>query len=337
MRGAGNLNGLNTTKIAINNTRKINWMQIFKSNGIVIAFIFIMLFFSLASDVFLTVDNISLVLRQVAVIGIVSLAIFFIMLTGNFDLSIGGSLSLAAIIVVDLHDKIGPLSAIIIALLAGILIGCINGYLVGMLNLNSIIATLGMFMILQGLTYIASGAKNKSIADPGSTWFPIIGRGSAFGVSIPIIIFFVLILIFGIVHTKTIYGRYLIASGSNKTASLYSGVQQNWVVLSTYVIAGLAAAIGAIVLSSRNLTVTTASGAGFEFDALAAVILGGTSLLGGVGSVYKVVFGVLILGFIKNGFILLGFPHYTQQIVTWVIILLAVSIDLFSNRGRSRA
>lgn len=309
--------------------------RFFKSNGIIAAFLLIMLLFGVTSDVFFTVENISLVLRQVAVIGVIALAITFVMIGGNFDLSIGSTLSLSAIVVLDLHDKIGPLPAILAGLLLGMIIGGINGLLVGGFNLNSIIVTLGMLMMIQGATLLYSGGASKFIAEPESTWFPVIGRGSILGISIPIIIFFILTVVFWLVHTKTIYGRYLNAAGISKTVSVYTGVRYRSVIFSTYVLSGLAAAIGGIMLSSRSLIAKNTMGSGYELDVLAAVILGGTSLLGGSGSILKVVVAVLILGFVQNGLILLGFSYYFQWIVTWAIILMAVTIEVLSKKRRS--
>jgi ribose transport system permease protein len=309
--------------------------NILKRQGILISFILLLLLISLFSDRFLTPRNIILVLTQVSIVGVMACGLTYVLIGRNFDLSIGSQLSLTTVLVVDLHDKIGPVGAICVALLAGIIIGSINGYLVGFQKLNSLIVTLGMLPVVQALTLIYSKGMYSTIAKPEETAFAFIGRGNFYGIPVPIIIFAVVAIVFGIVLAKTTYGRRLYAVGGNPTASWFAGIREHWIVFSTFVLMGLTAAIAGVMMGSRVMAAQNYLGLAYELDVLTAVILGGTSLYGGTGSITKTVIGVLILGFLKNGFILMGLPYYTQMLAQWVIIVGAVWLDVITKKEKS--
>jgi ribose transport system permease protein len=302
--------------------------------GILIAFALFMIAFSLMSDRFLSVDNISAVIRQSAIIGVMAVGVTIVVIGGNLDLSVGSMLSFATVLVVDLHDKIGPELAIPAMILATLLLGAVNGFLIGVLRLNSLIVTLGMLSAIQGLVLIYSGGQNVDIADQRGTWFAIFGRGAIFGIATPIIIFGAMAVVFHIVMTRTAFGRRVHAVGGNATASVFSGIPRSQVVFTTYLISALCVAIAALILGSRVMGSQNNVGQGYELQVLAAVILGGTSLLGGSGSILRTVLGVLMLTFIQNGLILMGQPYYTQWLVTWVVIIVAVWLDVAAKRGR---
>lgn len=305
-----------------------------KRQGILIPFIFLLLGISLFSDRFLTLRNITLVLTQVSILGVMACGLTYVLIGRNFDLSIGSQLSLTTVLVIDLHDKIGPFWAVGFAVLAGIIIGSINGYLVGFQKLNSLIVTLGMLPVVQALTLIYSGGMYGTIANPRETGFTFIGRGNLFGIPFPIIIFAIIALVFGIILKKTTYGRRLFAVGGNPTASWFAGIRENWIVFSTFVLTGLTAGIAGVMMGSRVMAAQNYLGKNYELDVLTAVILGGTSLYGGAGSIPKTVIGVLILGFLKNGFILMGLPYYTQMVAQWIIIVGAVWLDVATQKER---
>ncbi|MFN2339783.1 MAG: ABC transporter permease [Halanaerobium sp.] len=309
-------------------------LLILKKQGILIFFALLLLSVSLVSDKFLSLRNITLVLRQVSITGVMACGITFILISGNFDLSIGSLLSLTTVIMINLHDKIGPVPAILITLIVGVLIGIINGTLVGYLKLNSMIVTLGMLTVLQAVTLIYTGGSYSAISNPDDAWFRFIGRGYVFGVPTPVIIFGLFVVIFTIILTKTVYGKYLFALGGNRTASLYTGIKENYITFITYIVTGLTTAVAGIMMGSRMMAAQNYIGEGYEFTVLTAVVLGGTSLFGGSGSVIKTLVGVLILGFLSNAFIMLGFPYYVQWIVQWGIIIGAVWMDVASKRGK---
>jgi len=253
---------------------------------------------------------------------------------GNLDLSVGSLLSLATVMVVDLHDKVGPALAIIIMFVAVLAVGAINGTLVGWLRLNSLIVTLGMLSAVQGFTLIYSGGQNVDIVNQNATWFAVFGRGFVFGIAVPIFIFLILAVILQLILQRSGYGRKVLAVGGNAMASAFSGLRVRRVVFSTYLISAFATGCAALILGSRVMGSQNNVGQGYELQVLAGIILGGTSLLGGSGSIFKTVVGVLILGFIQNGLLLLGYPYYAQWLVTWVVIILAVWLDVAAKRGR---
>jgi ribose transport system permease protein len=304
-----------------------NLVNIAKRQGLVLAFICLLIIISFFAPRFLTVRNIMLVLTQVSIMGVMACGLTFMLIGGNFDLSIGSQLSFTTVMVVSLHDKIGPIPAILIALLAGVSMGAFNGYLVGFQKLTSLIVTLGMLPVVQSLTLIYSGGNYNQIQNPEAP-FSFIGRGFIWNIPMPFIVFAVTAIIFAVILQKTVFGRRLYAVGGNRVGSWYSGVRDDWVTFFTFVITGFTAAMGGIMMGSRLMSAQNYLGKDYELLVLSSVILGGTSLYGGSGGIFKTVIGVLILGFLANGFIHLGLPYYTQMLAQWVIIIAAVWMDV---------
>jgi ribose/xylose/arabinose/galactoside ABC-type transport system permease subunit len=302
--------------------------------GILIAFIVFLIAFSLANDRFMSLDNVASVVRQASIIGVIALGVTVVVIGGNLDLSVGSMLSFATVLVVDLHDQIGPLMAILVMFCGVLVLGSINGFLIGFLRLNSLIVTLGMLSAIQGITLIYTTGQNVEIVGQETTWFSFFGRDFVLGIAVPVWIFGILAVILQIVLTRTAYGRRVFAVGGNPTASVFSGIRRSRVVFSTYLISAACVGVAALILGSRVMGSQNNVGQGYELLVLSAVILGGTSLLGGSGSMLRTVIGVLILGFIQNGLLLLGYPYYAQWLVTWVVIILAVWLDVASKRGR---
>ena len=312
---------------------------ILRDQGILVAFILLMIVMSLTIDRFATSENILAVIRQVSILGTIALGVTFVVIGGNLDLSVGSMLSLVTVVVVDLHDKIGPGAAIAVALVVALVAGAVNGTLVGVFRLNSLIVTLGMLSVLQGVTLLYTGGKNVDIVNQDDTWFAVFGRGrliSAGGIDInvPVVLFLGLAVILGIVLHRTSFGRKVFAVGGNRVAAAYSGLRSSRIVFMTYLISAFAVFAGAVILGSRVMGSQNTVGQTWELQVLAGIILGGTSLLGGSGSIFKTVIGVLIFGFINNGLLLLGFPFYAQWIVTWIVIILVVWLDVAAKRGR---
>jgi ribose transport system permease protein len=311
-----------------------NLRSLIAKQGIFVAFALFLIAFGLVNDRFLSFDNIGTVVRQSAIIGIIALGVTVVVISGNLDLSVGSMLSFTTVMVVDLHDKIGPGPAILVMLLAALALGAVNGFFIGYLGLNSLIVTLGMLSAVQGLTLIYSGGQNVDVADQQGTWFAVFGRGSIMGIDTQIVMFLLLAVVLHVVMSNTPYGRRVFAVGGNPTAAVFSGIRKNWTVFSTYLISAFCVGLAAIVLGSRVMGSQNNVGETYELLVLAGVILGGTSLLGGSGSVLKTVIGVLILFFIQNGLLLMGFQFYVQWIVTWIVIILAVWLDVAAKRGR---
>jgi len=305
-----------------------------KKQGLIVAFFIVVLFFALASDVFLSYKNVMLILRQVSVVGTIAIGMTLVIIAGQFDLSVGSLASLTTVVVISLHDVIGPIPAMLIAVVVGVTSGMIVGYLVGYLKLNSMIVTLGFLAALQAITLIYTGGKYSRVQAPEEAWFGVIGRGFVLGVPVPVIILAILIIIFSIIMMKTVFGRQVFAVGGNSVASRFSGINDSKTTMMVFMISGGLTAIAGIMLGSRMMAAQNYIGQGYEFQVISGVILGGVSLSGGKGNVFKAFIGILIIGILKNGFILLGFPYYTQWVAQWVIVLAVVWIDVASERGK---
>ena len=308
--------------------------SVLAKQGILIAFAAFMIGFTIANPKFLTPDNVLSVVRSSAILGVIALGVTFVVISGNLDLSVGSMMSFSAIVVLDLHDKIGPALAIPAMYAMTLSLGALIGFLVGYLRLNSLIVTLGMLSAIHGLTLTYSGGQNMDIADKEGTWFSVFGQGTALGLPVPILIFVALAAFLGLVLAKTSFGRKVYAVGGNGTAATFSGVRRARTVFYCYIISASCVATAGLIQASRSLGSQNTVGQGLELEVLAAVILGGASLLGGSGTIFKTVIGVLILGFIQNGLLLMGLQFYVQFIVTWVIIILAVWLDIAAKRGK---
>lgn len=308
--------------------------DILTKQGILIAFLLFIVGFGLVSDRFFSSDNLMSVIRQVSIIGAIALGVTLVVIGGNLDLSVGSLLSFSTVLVVDLHDQIGPAGAMLVMFICTLAIGSATGFLVGYLRLNSLIVTLGMLSAIQGLTLIYTGGQNVDIVNQEETWFAFFGRGYVFGIATPIVMFALLAIVLEVVLKRTSYGRQVFAVGGNPTAATFSGIRRSRIVFSTYLISAFATGCAALIMGSRVMGSQNNVGQGYELLVLAGVILGGTSLLGGSGSVFRTVVGVMILGFIQNGLLLMGYPYYTQWLVTWVVIILAVWLDVAGKRGR---
>lgn len=308
--------------------------RILARQGILVAFAIFMIGFALANDRFLDIDNILGVIRSSAIIGVMALGVTFVVISGNLDLSVGSLMSFSTIVVLDLHDKIGPGLGILAMFAITLAIGALIGILVGYLRLNSLIVTLGMLSAIHGLTLTYSGGKNMDIADKQGTWFSVFGRDAVMGIPVPILIFIILAFVLSFLLGKTPFGRKIYAVGGNSVAATFSGIPRARTVFMCYLISSFCVATAGLIQASRSLGSQNTVGQGLELEVLAAVILGGASLMGGSGTVIKTVIGVLILGFIQNGLLLVGLEFYFQYVVTWAIIILAVWLDIAVKRGQ---
>jgi ribose transport system permease protein/putative xylitol transport system permease protein len=313
---------------------KQNIGSVLAKQGILVAFAIFIIVFTLANPKFLSVDNMFSVVRSSAILGVMALGVTFVVISGNLDLSVGSMMSFSTIVVLDLHDKIGPFLAIPAMFAMTLALGAVIGFLVGYLKLNSLIVTLGMLSAIHGLTLTYSGGKNMDIADKDGTWFSVFGQGTALGIPVPILIFIALAALLGLVLSKTPFGRKVYAVGGNGTAATFSGIRRARTVFFCYIMSAACVATAGLIQASRSLGSQNTVGQGMELEVLAAVILGGASLMGGSGTIFKTVIGVLILGFIQNGLLLLGLQFYVQFVVTWIIIILAVWLDIAAKRGK---
>jgi ribose transport system permease protein len=305
-----------------------------KKHGLIIAFAIFLILVSFSAPEFLSPGNILDVMRQVSITGMIAIGVTFVVITGRLDLSVGSMLTLLTVVVVDQHNLLGPGMAMLITVIAGVLIGAVNGFLVGFLKLNALIVTLAMLSLLQGITLYYSGGSNVNVSNAQETWFRFFGRGDLFDIPTPVWLFLITAAIASFILLKTNFGRRIYSVGGNEITSLFSGVQTRWIVLSAYVISGLATALAAIIMGSRVMGAQNTIGQGYELTVLAGIIVGGTSMLGGSGTIWRTVLGISMLGFVQNGLLLLGYPYYVQWLVTWAVIILAVWVDLAAKRGK---
>lgn len=282
----------------------------------------------------LDANNIAQVLRQSSIVGVMALGATFVMVAGRIDLSIGSLLSLASYVAIDLHESVGPGVAVPAVIAVGGAVGLINGLIVGYLRLNPLIATLAMMSLLQGLTLVYGGGANLYVAQADSTWFAVFGRDYLLGVPVPVLIFALLAILLGVLLHLTPFGRKIHAIGGNEVAAAYSGIDVRRNVAAAYVLGGLTTAVAALIIASRVMGAQANTGDGYQFSVISAVILGGTSFLGGSGTIVGTVIGVVLLAFMQNGLLLLGLPYYAQWIVTWAVIITAVWAELAAKRKK---
>lgn len=280
---------------------------------------------AILSPSFFSVSNLFNVIRQIAVAGIVAAGMTFVILTGGIDLSVGSIVGLSGVIGAGVLAQTGsPVFAILAALGIGTLCGAVNGLFIAKFEIPPFIATLGMMTLLRGCVLIYTKGSPISIK---SDAYKFIGKGDFFGVPLPIFILFVIFVVANFILNYTTFGRSIYALGGNREASRLSGIPTMRTEWFAYIINGFLAAVAAVVLTARLGSAQSTSGEGIEMDAIAAVILGGTSLSGGVGFVLPTVVGAMIMGIIDNILTLLNVNPHATNIVKGVVILIAVLVD----------
>lgn len=305
---------------------------------ILIVLFLIYAFFSVMSPAFRSASTLTSIMDASYYVGFLALGVTFVIITGGIDLSIGTNMMCAAITGGVLYNQLNfPLWAALIAIiLMGTAFGLLNGILVAKLRLPAFIATLGTMMITRGLSSIVSKVQTETFPLRGveDGWYKSIFRTSN-NFPTGIILLLAMGIIAAIVLNRTKLGRYIFAVGSNREATRLSGVNIVKVEASTYVIAGFFAGIAAVSYAATYTTIMPGTGNGFELDAIAAVVVGGTSLAGGVGSILGTIIGVFIMTVLKVGLPYIDLqPHY-QIFITGFVVILAVYIDIYRNRKKS--
>lgn len=298
--------------------------------------IVIMAFFSVANSNFLTWSNVTGILVSTAVIGILALGTTFVIITAGIELSLGTGMTLAAVMtgVFLVYWGLPLVVGVIAGILSGGLIGLINGFNVAILKIPPFIATLAMMLIAQGLALVISGTAPIYFTDVAG--FTTISQGSMIsGVRLPnaVVILFLLTAIAAVLLGKTVLGRYTFAIGSNEEAAALSGINvRKWKII-IYTLSGLFMGVAGVVLAARLNSAQPALGIGYELQAIAAVVIGGTSLHGGKGSVIGTLIGALIVGTVTNGLRIMSIPQEWQTVVIGLVILVAVYTDIL-RRGK---
>lgn len=306
-----------------------------------IALLLMIIIMSFLSEKFLTVENTWNVMRQISVNVCISVGMTLVILTAGIDLSVGSILAFAgavtagllkngiAIPAANLYVGFTLLGAILAGLAVGALLGLINGVAITRFRVPPFVATLAMLTMARGMTMLWT--KGFPITGLGGA-FGFLGTGWFLGIPMPVWISAVVVAVFAVVTTRTRFGRYVYAIGGNEKAARLSGLNIDKIKNYVYVLAGVLAAVGGLLVTARLDSAQPNAGMGYELDSIAAVVIGGTSLSGGTGSVIGTVQGALIIGVLNNGLVLLNVSPFWQQVIKGFVILLAVAIDKV-NKG----
>jgi len=308
--------------------------NIFKKNETILLFICIALclFLSIYNPQFYSIQNIYSILRSSSTVMIVALGMTMLLTSGEVDLSVGALMSFVTVIVMDVVNITHSISLGFVAVFVFcFVIGLINGLVRTVLNVNSLIATLAMMLILQGSVYVYSMAAiyNTHLIP----FFTFIGQGFFLKIPVPIIIMIIILPFFILLLNYTRYGRYFSSIGSNPDAAKLSGINNNKYKIIAFITTSMLVGVSGIILASLMDTGQQGSAKGFELIVIAAVLLGGTSFLGGSGTIIGTILGIFILKIIDNGIILMGIPQEFQLVVPGVILILAVYLDNLRKRN----
>jgi erythritol transport system permease protein len=317
-----------------------------------IALIVLIIIFSMISPSFFTRQNLIILVGQTAINAIMAIGMTFVILTGGIDLSVGSTVGLAAMsagLLIDRGIPIDPLgiaiyfnvpAIIVLVLCLGLLVGAFNGLLITRFNVAPFIATLGTLYVARGTAQLSnSGATFPNLVgnpELGNTGFPILGEGNVLGIPIVIWIMVLFAVIAAFVAGKMPFGRQVYAVGGNERAAELSGIYVNRIKMAVYMICGMCAAMTGLVTASQLVAAHPAIGESYELNAIAAVVLGGTSLSGGRGSIWGTIIGALVIGVLANGLVLLGVQEFWKKVITGLVIILAVVLDQLQARLQER-
>ena len=299
--------------------------------GAIVAVLLLSALLSIASPYFLTTGNLSNILVQASVIALLAGAQTFVILTGGVDLAVGALTALCGAVAGHLMIKLGmPVAPALLAAVAiGAAVGLFNGYLVAFVGIPAFIVTLGGLTLWRGLAFdLTGGFDNAGLPDP----LPFIGYGDVLGVPMPIWITGVFFVVMAFVLSSTKLGRYVYAMGSNEMGARQVGINIRWYKMSVYIVSGLCCALGAVVLMARMDSSSGKMAQMFELDAIAAVILGGTSLFGGRGSIWGSLLGAVLITMIRNGMNLMEISQFKQMMAIGAVVIIAVWIDVIRRQ-----
>ena len=307
-----------------------NTMKYMSELTTVIALIILMAVITIINSNFLTANNLLNLLLQVTSNALIAFGMTFVILTGGIDLSVGSILALSSALTTGLLGSGMPVTlAILISLILGCILGMMNGLLISYGKLAPFIVTLATMTIFRGATLVYTNGNpiTKGLSD--TFLFQFLGQGYIVGIPFPVIIMFIVFIVLYVLLHKTAFGKSVYAIGGNEKAAYISGVKLNKVKIIIYSISGIMASISGLIITSRLSSAQPTAGASYEMDAIAAVVLGGTSLSGGKGRILGTLIGALIIGVLNNGLNIIGVSAFWQQVVKGVVILIAVLIDRF--------
>ncbi len=314
-----NTSRLNDLKVSMGSALRVDF-------GVLLAFVALFIIASLVSPKFLTFNNIMSVLRTISTTAIVAFAMTYVIITGGIDLSVGSFMTLAGclttVLIMDYH--ISTIPAVAMAMCVGVVFGSFNGLVITKLRMPPFIVTLASMNILRGLSYLLTGGRPVIMTDK---LFPRIGGGFWGPVPMPVVYTIVIFIVLWILLNRTRFGRHIYAVGGNITAARYSGIMTDRTIFVAYVLTGITASFSGIILCSRLNSGQPTIGQGAELDVIAAVIVGGVSIVGGSGTLVGTLTGCMIIGVISNLLNLVGMNSFVQLAIKGLIIILSVYID----------
>jgi inositol transport system permease protein len=331
-----------TTEQSTNRFRRIEWITILEKFGVVLFLLLLVVFFQLQNERFLSIRNILNILSDVSIYGILSVGMTFVILTSGIDLSIGSLLAFASMcgaVTVKSWPTISAtgltwLIAPIIALTIGAAAGYLHGKAITKLRVPAFIVTLGGMTLWRGATLMLSNGSPISGFDTSYRWW---GRGDILGFPFLVLISAVVAGIGFVVLRYTRFGRHVYAVGDNPEAARLSGLNVDGVLIRVYAIMGCLAGLAGFILSARLSSAEAVAGEGYELRVIASVVIGGTSLFGGLGGIAGTIVGTLLIGVLLNGLVIINVSAYSQQVIIGIIIVLAVAFDTFTKTRRGRA
>ncbi|GEK90437.1 ABC transporter permease subunit [Alkalibacterium kapii] len=301
--------------------------EMLRKLGPFFALIVLMIFVTIMNPNFIQIGNILNLLRQVSINGLIAFGMTFVIITGGIDLSVGSTLALSGALGAGMiAGGWNPVLAVLGALLIGGLLGAVNGIVITKGKTAPFIATLATMTIYRGLTLVyTDGNPITGIGD--SFFFQFIGKGYLFGIPFPVVLMAIAFGILFVLLHKMTFGRKTFAIGGNENASYIAGIKSDRIKIAVYAISGFMASLSGMILTSRLNSAQPTAGTSYELDAIAAVVLGGTSLSGGRGRLFGTLVGALIIGTLNNGLNLIGVSSFYQQVVKGIVIIIAVLLD----------
>ncbi|MEI6309076.1 MAG: ribose ABC transporter permease [bacterium] len=318
--------------------RATNRLDVLRRSTVFLILFAVAIVFSLLSPRFISLSNLSNILLQTSIVALLAIGQTMTMLTAGIDLSVGtvgvfcGAIAAGLATGYGFGVTLGTYPAFLLTMLLGAALGGISGLLIVRGNLPPFVATLSMMAIARGLTLVfTQGRPVAGLPESFIFW----GSGTVLGIPVPVLVVVVVTALVYLLLTRTSFGLYIYAVGGNKEMARLSGISVRSVELGAYVISGLTAAIGGLILTGRLASAQPNVGGDLNLDAIAAAVLGGTSLFGGTGSVLRTIVGALIMGTLANGLNLMGVPSYPQLVIKGAVFILAVMLDILTSRKRS--
>lgn len=307
------------------------WIDFARRYAVVVLFAALFVTLTFATDSFLTFTNLLNIVNQHTPLAVVAVAMTFVIIGGGFDLSAGAVLAVAGVLAAWIAVNVGGILGLAAAPLVGLALGIVNGLLITLLRIHSFLATLASSLVFRGLAVLITGGALITVTEPG---FTTLGQGRIGGIYYGVIVLLAFVLLGMLLLNRTVFGRYLFAVGSNAEAAELSGVRVDHVRVGAFAFSGLAAGVAASIAVSRIGSGQPLAATGLELEAIAAVILGGTSIYGGAGAVWRSLAGVYLLALINNGFNILNANPFYKDLTTGVIIVSAVALGAAGRRRR---